>query len=335
MSTQAPGLFRVLHERGVVNDDSLAPLLELLVDEGYVRSSARDGEAFDSSRWPLELDAALAGWIAARWDDPAVARALGELTVADGDAARLRALTRRADARVFASAGADAAMFRRLWPDAGPAELAVFGEPREDGASAQRVADLCHAYAGAADGLYAYHVHRGLPGPGAEAAARVAEAAIGAGRITAEGLIAAAIEALMLVRLTGALTRACAAVVAASGVNACRVIAAGFIAPAGGDRIDFLLAAGPRALIGLQFDELPGWTRRIREFRGRPLITAAGAEGFELRLGEVERAEDRAPAAVAALGFFVELVVDTHLARCPGHAAKFPVLDDAALDRLF
>lgn len=207
MSTQAPGLFRILHERGLVREQSLAPLLALLPDEQYVRSAARDGEAFDSSRWPLVLDAALAGWIAARSGEPAVARALGELTAADGDAARLRALMRRANARMFASAGADAAMFLQLWPDAEPAELAAFGEPREDGAVAQRVADLCHAYAGAADGLYAYHVHRGLPGPGAEAAARLAEAAIGAGWITVEGLIAAAIDALALVRSTGALTR--------------------------------------------------------------------------------------------------------------------------------
>lgn len=192
----APGLFAVLVARGVVTPEQLAPLLGRLPEEQYVRTSARGGEAFDSTRWPLARDAALARFIASRYDDPALARALLELADADGDPARLRALARLANARLIAAYGGEVSMFTQVWGAASPAELAAFTGPPADPASANCVADLCSVHHEAADGLYAYHLHRGLAGAGAEAAARLAERAIAAGRLDAEELVAAALGLL-------------------------------------------------------------------------------------------------------------------------------------------
>lgn len=193
---RAPGLFAVLVARGVVTPEQLAPLLARLPEEQYVRTSARGGEGFDSRRWPLAHDAALARFIAGRDDDPALARALLELADADGDPARLRGLARLANARLIAAYGGDASMFTQLWGAASPAELAAFTGPPADPASANCVADLCSVHHEAADGLYAYHLHRGLAGAGAEAAARLAERAIAAGRLDARELVAAALGLL-------------------------------------------------------------------------------------------------------------------------------------------
>lgn len=179
-----------------MTEESLAPLLSRLAPERYRSSPARGGEAYDSTRWPLARDVALARWIAGRDDDLAVARALAELAAADVDLTRLRALARVAYARMIAACGGDTSMFTQLCTDATPADLAVFAEPRGDAATAGVIAELCSVHHAAADGLYAYHVHRRIPGPSAEAAARLAQGALGLGRITVSELVAAALALL-------------------------------------------------------------------------------------------------------------------------------------------
>lgn len=336
--SSAPGLFRVLIDQGVLAEELLAPLLARLPAEQYVRSPARDGEAFDSTRWPLARDAALARWIAERDDAPAVARALVELDAAAGACDALQALARLATARMFAAGGADAAMYSQLRSDTSPAELAVFSAPREEPEVAARVADLFHAHHAAADGLYAYHVHRGLPGPGAEAAARLAQQALAAGRITRDELVAAALalfaDSPALVALFEALTRACVEVGARAGARACCVFGERFAAPGPPGAAGFIIAAGPRALLALSFAATPAWTARVREFRGR--ATGGGPATGDTRVfGEAERPEDRAPVAVASLCSYVERMIDAHLAAHPADLGRLPVIDDAAVARLF
>ena len=58
-------------------------------DDELVPTGARAGEAFDSRRWPLACNAALATWLAGRFDDPDGRVADTELDIyaCDGDPA--------------------------------------------------------------------------------------------------------------------------------------------------------------------------------------------------------------------------------------------------------
>lgn len=187
-----PGLFAVLVRAGTVDVDALRPLLARLPpDDELVLTGARGGEAFDSLRWPLACNAALATWIAGRFDDPDRRLADTELDIhaCDGDPGRLRALRRDRLVRRYASAGLDRATIRVIHPDATDAELALVDEPRWPADLAEIAADLVVAHDEASDGLYAYHVTRGDPGPSAEAAARLATRALVAGRLTVARLV--------------------------------------------------------------------------------------------------------------------------------------------------
>ncbi len=187
-----PGLFAVLVRAGTVDVDALRPLLARLPpDDELVLTGARGGEAFDSLRWPLACNAALATWLAGLFDDPDRRLADTELDVyaCDGDPNRLRALRRDRLVRRYASAGLDRATVRVIVPDATDVELALVDEPRWPADAAEIAADLVVAHDEARDGLYAYHVTRGDPGPSAEAAARLATRALGAGRVTVARLV--------------------------------------------------------------------------------------------------------------------------------------------------
>lgn len=189
----APGPFFFLVRDGALSLEQLAPLLARLPPEEYVRTAARDSEALDSKRWPVARDAALATAIALRFADPAIARTLAEIEACGGDRGRLRALAHTATARVFAASGLDASTYTQ-WSGTAEADLAVFAEPPWPALIAQVAADLCNAHHGAAEGLFAYHVHRRLPGFAAEAAARLARRALADGLLDPAALVTAAIE---------------------------------------------------------------------------------------------------------------------------------------------
>lgn len=348
----APGLFFFLVRDGLVTLDAIAPLLAKLPPEQYVRTSVRDGEGFDSTRWPIARDAALADLLAQRFDEPEVAQARAEIAAAAGDRLQLRALARRASARLVASCGGDASLFSQLWSDATPEELALFAEPPWPPRAAAIVAELCATHDEAADGLYAYHCHRDLPGPSAEAAAPLARRALEEGRIDARALIDAALALVggrgrapffalepspAASSVVDAIVDACEQVRRFTGADSCTVLGEGYAIPAlptGG--VVFMIAAGPRALVLLTFAALPPWTSRVASFRARPLFTRMGRSArFELVLAGSERADDRAPAAVASLCFFVELSLDSHLVSHPEDERVFTILDDAALGRMF
>lgn len=191
---EAPGPFFFLVRDGVVAPELLTPLLARLPPEQYVRTRVRDGEGFDSQRWPVARDAALASALARRFAAPEVAMARVEVEAAAGDAPRLRSLMRRAGARYVAAAGGEPALFRQWWSDATADDLALFAEPPWPAPAAGVVLNLCSAYHAAADGLYAFHVHRRLPGPSAEAVVQLFKHALADGLIDAAGLVDAAVE---------------------------------------------------------------------------------------------------------------------------------------------
>lgn len=192
-----PGPFAELVRTGSIAEAELAPLLERLPDEEFVRTSARDGEAFDSRRWPLVCNARLATTLVTHLDNP-----LGQLRATSdvlhacaGDHTRLRLLNRQAFARSLAASGISFEELQSLVPDAGELERAVLAEPRLDPNMAELAHALVLAHFAAADGLYAYHVARGLPGPAADACARLAQVALERGLITTSELVELAIDA--------------------------------------------------------------------------------------------------------------------------------------------
>jgi hypothetical protein len=189
-----PGLFFYLVKDAVVTEAALAPLLAVLPPEKFISTNLRDGEAYDSIRWPVARDAALATIAAKCLDEPALNQALHQISGARGDRLRLRALARAATAQSLAAMGGDADLFLKLWPDATPSDLALFSTPAISTNVAFLVEALCHAHYQAADGLYAYHVHRGIPGPSAEPAARIVQAAIEQQKLHPDELIALAIS---------------------------------------------------------------------------------------------------------------------------------------------
>lgn len=345
----APGPFFFLVRDGVVTREALAPLLARLPPESYVGTAVRDGEGYDSERWPVARDAALASSLARRFDDPEIGRALTELEHAAGDATRLRAQARRAGARYLAAAGGEPALLERLWPDATADDLAVFGEPAWAVDTAWVVMNLCSAHHAAADGLYAFHVHRRLPGPSAEAVVRLIRSALDSGRIDLAGLVEAALQLLpgpapwfavtpssAARPMIEAIADACAEVRRISGATACAVMSETFVIPGPPGAVHFMILAGPRALVVLELAGSPAWTSRIAGFRARPAPAGAGASArFEPFLGAEARADDRAAAAVAALCSFVEASLAAHLATHPEDEPAFPPVDDAMIGRLF
>lgn len=189
----APGLFYYLLKESVLTLDVLTPLLTVLPPESFVSTNLRNGEAFDSKRWPVAYDAAIASMAARCIDAPALHQALQEIEHAVRDRSKLRMLARKSTAQALASAGGNADVLFVLWPDATPSDLAVFSEPPLPLEMADAIQSLCYAHYNAADGLYAYHVHRGVPGPSAESAARIVKQAIDAGKLHVEEVVTIAV----------------------------------------------------------------------------------------------------------------------------------------------
>lgn len=318
----APGLFFFLLRDGVVGEAELRGLVAALPAEAIVATGGRDGEALDSTRWPVARDAALAREAAGRLGGEAMAAALAEIDQAGGELEALRRCAR-------------ASMERTL---AGGSTLA----------HALVVAEL-----GAAEGLYAYHAHRRLPGPGAEAAAMVVAAAIAAGRMTVAEVVASA-SALAggvaptpgdeftvsrrspaIDALAGRIVRACAEVTRVSALRGCFVFGDGFAFGAREGAASFVIAAGPRALLALDLteDDL-AWARQIA--RAAP---AMGLREGSLDLVVPERGEEAGAehdaAVVAMLRLYVDAAIEAHVRAHPEDEALFPALDDARIARIF
>lgn len=257
----APGLFSVLVRDGVLPRAEVEGLARGLPEESFVCTGAREGEAFDSTRWRLAYDAALAAYAAARLDPSDSVQAL-----------------------------------------------------------VPRIRDA------ARDGLFAYHVHRRIAGPTAEPAAAVVRAAIESGRLATPELMLAARFVI-----------ACGDVARIAGARWCSVLGDGFALPLpqeGGTSSMFVVSAGSRALVALSFDEEPRWVQLVAQLRGRPLDLRDGAWTLVVP-DRSPPAEFQPAAAVASLVAFVSVGLDAHLALHPEDGARFPVLDDAALARIF
>jgi hypothetical protein len=266
--TTHPGVFYYLLRDGLVAESAISALLEALPPQGYVQTSARGGEAFDSTQWPLIWDVTLAAIAANR-------------LIKVGDEV-LRAATR---------------------------------------------IRLDHLLALADDGLYAYHVHRRLPGPTGEPSADVIRAAM-------ERELLSEAELLLITRLM----LGSASTARVTGAIRCDVVGESFMFPlsntkgAGGSMRMF--AAGDRALVLIAFEEQPPWISSIRAFRNRPL----GLLDRALTLVVPDRSlpdDAQAPAAVASLVEFVKVMIEAHLALHPADAEHYPIIDDESLGRMF
>lgn len=189
----APGLFYYLVESSVLTLADLEPLLAILPAERFVLTNLRGGEAFDSLRWPVAHDAELATIAARCLDEPALNQAIHTIEQARRDRTRLRDLARASTAQCLAAMGGDADLLRMLWPDATLEDFALFSAPLLPIETAHLIQYLCHAHYQAADGLYAFHTSRGIPGPSAPPAASIVERAIKAGKLHPDELIALAI----------------------------------------------------------------------------------------------------------------------------------------------
>ncbi|MEZ4467800.1 MAG: hypothetical protein R3F60_27090 [bacterium] len=151
-----PAALRPLVEAGDLSaDDAAAIAAHLPEPERFTPRPGREG--FDSTRWSLGDDDALATLAAQRADTLPLRAAAAELEAAGDDVATLRAL-------VYAFA---------FW----------------DTAAAGRVAIRLDAV----EGLAAYHVHRGLR-PGAEHVTRLVRMALAADRLRPAELVTFAIE---------------------------------------------------------------------------------------------------------------------------------------------
>lgn len=196
MSSPLPGPFFELARAGLIDAAELAPLLERLPDEQIVSTAARDGEAYDSTRWPLVCNAQIADELVARLPDTrgifAVMRT--RLRGCAGRLDLLTALQRELFARWFASMGASFEQLVQVLPSAGERERALLGEPPWDAGAAQLALWWVTSHQSAAEGLFAFHVHRRLPGPGAEACAWLARHALEQGCIDRAALVQLAID---------------------------------------------------------------------------------------------------------------------------------------------
>lgn len=189
-----PGPFWRLVEGGLVDEAEAGRLLALLPPEQYVQTDARGGEAFESTRWPSGRDVRLARLALARLPDPGghLASVAGEIEVAGGREG-LIALQRRMMARMVATAGGDLQMLEMICPGAGADEAPLLSEPPWPEGAAGLAMQLVLVHLGAADGLFAYHVYRGLPGVSSEAAATLLGEALSRGLLTASELVDEAI----------------------------------------------------------------------------------------------------------------------------------------------
>lgn len=306
-----------------MGEAELRGLVAALPAEHYVVTDRRGGEGFDSTRWPVARDAALAREAARRLGGEEVSAALAAIDGAEGDVEALRRAVKEALGRVLAGGSV--------------------------AAHALLLAEL-----GAAEGLYAYHVHRRLPGPGAEAAAHVVAAAIAAGRMTAAEVVASAsalagvagmatptAEIVVSRRspaidaLAGRIVRACAEVTRVSAARGCFVFGDGFAFGAREGAASFVIAAGPRALLALDLaEEDLGWAGQIAGAR-----PAMGLREGSLDLVVPERKEEPGPvhdaAVVAMLRLYVDAAIEAHVRVHPEDEAIFPVLDDARIARIF
>jgi hypothetical protein len=137
--------------------------------------------------------------------------------------------------------------------------------------------------------------------------------------------------------LAARLVIACNDVARVAGARWCSVLGDGFAfapPPDDGDGAMFAISAGSRALVALAFDETPGWVQLVTQLRGRPLDIRDGTWTLVVPDRSLP-AELQPAAAVASLVTFVDVSLDAHIAQNPDDAARFPILDDAALERIF
>jgi hypothetical protein len=105
MNLDVPGLFFYLVRDGVLSAEAVAPLIDALPEEKIVQTAVRGGEAFDSTRWPVARDAAIANFAARRLGESAIDHALGEIARAGGDRAELDRLAKTALAQWMNAGG--------------------------------------------------------------------------------------------------------------------------------------------------------------------------------------------------------------------------------------
>jgi hypothetical protein len=192
-----PHIFVLLMKSGAVTAEALAPLLALLPEERYVQTSARGGEAFDSTRWPLRVDAELMRLAAGRMPfDPRLSAALDELDATTGHEP-LRTLSDQTIIRLLMAMGIPKDVIPSWY------RSRARGDVLDQAPWPEPLAQVMHAAAyakyTAADGLWAYELHRGMR-LAAKTIAEGLEVALRAGALTASELIEAAIAS---VKLTG------------------------------------------------------------------------------------------------------------------------------------
>jgi hypothetical protein len=197
---QVPGALQPLFAKGRLTEEQLAPLLARLPEEQYVQTQVRDGEGLDSTRWPVARDAALAALAARRLPDQdgVIAAAFAAIERAGHDEEAVHALARATFARALAGGGAEGEkVLRVIWSDATPDDLALLALPPLPSPQGGIAQLLINVHQCAVNGMFAYHCHRGLPGPSAEPAAMLIELALDAGVLTVDELVAAAIEQIV------------------------------------------------------------------------------------------------------------------------------------------
>lgn len=150
----APGLFRQLVEMNAIAQADVDPLIDLLpADDVWVASAIRNGEAFDSTRWSLAFDAAIARFAAHLLDDET--DAIEERVRACAGLDELWCYQRVTFARQFLDSGATPDMLAPLGLEPGVVEEAL-ASPANTAVESELVTiELL-----AADGAYAFHATR-------------------------------------------------------------------------------------------------------------------------------------------------------------------------------
>jgi hypothetical protein len=185
---EAPGLFRALVRDGKLPAAALAPLVALLPEEHWVPlATSPTGGTFDSRRWPLALDAALATFAARTLsvEAPVIAARIAACPGVEA----LRTYKLVATARGLVGEGATRADLAAI--DLAPALVdAAFATPI--GPTAWLEAELVRLHFLAAEGAYPHHVARGLS-PTFELAAQLVARALAVEPPLADRLVAEAI----------------------------------------------------------------------------------------------------------------------------------------------
>lgn len=178
----APGVLGVLVACMRLEPDAVAGLSARLPEERFVPWK-RGGEAFDSLRWPLDLDAslALAAARALAPSRPELASVVADVMRAGLGAAELRVIARRLLARQLGASGADERTLRAAAPDATDADVRSLADPPWPAYELALCAALANACYAAADGLPAYDVQRTMARRSAEPAATVVAEALDRG----------------------------------------------------------------------------------------------------------------------------------------------------------